>query len=265
MTYVNRGFQMPPISNPRPRPTFSSSAEAHQLSRSNRLYSKTIAGPTFCPYDPLEFRREGPDRSKQLLEAHYGCLMSIWTKSLNSAGYDLPRGPLYLVDKNFTTPCGRNGKEDVDINQIAGYYCSGNMAIYMNYLMKGFYLPNGLQSYDHEIVLAHEIGHHVQARSGILGASWHLQFQLSGEAALVENRRRELQAQCFAGMALASLAHSYGITPDELPAIFKNESSRTDSTHGNTRSVGLWFRAGFESGGQIGRCNTFAASTHDVA
>ena len=49
--------------------------------------------------------------------------MSIWTKALHSAGYDLPRGPLYLVDKNFTTPCGRNGKEDVDINQIAGYYC----------------------------------------------------------------------------------------------------------------------------------------------
>ncbi|MDO5287411.1 MAG: neutral zinc metallopeptidase, partial [Actinomycetia bacterium] len=251
---------------PIPWPSFKNQTEAEQLSRRNRLYRQTTAGPVSCPYDPIDFQRDGTTRSRQLLEATYACLMPIWASALSQAGYDLPRGPLYLVDQDFTTPCGRTrAGEVVKIDTTAGYYCSQNMAIYMNVKVPGRYLPHGVRTYSTEIVLAHELGHHIQARAGILNASWGIQYQLKGEPALVENRRRELQAQCFAGMALAAMAHSYGITPEEMAVLQERESRRSDATHGTPRSIGLWTRAGLEAGGQIGRCNTFAAAPSDVA
>ena len=188
--------------------------------------------------------------------------MPIWTSALSQAGYDLPRGPLYLVDQDFATPCGT---ETVKINTIGGYYCSENMTVYMSAKDSPRYLRNGMRTYNTEINLAHEVGHHIQARAGILNASWGIQYQLKGEPALVENRRRELQAQCFAGMALAAMAHSYGITPEEMAQIEENEASLPTPEHGNPRSLRLWFRTGLEAGGQIGRCNTFAAAPSDVA
>ncbi len=258
--YASEGYQSKPISSPVPWRDPQSISQARTWSRNSVLYSKGVDGPIWCPHDPLT-ANDSPAVVTDRMTKTVDCLMALWEGSMANSGFDLPRPPVYLVDKPFTTACGR-----VDPQDFAGYYCTASMALFISYPVVTSRRYDGLTTYVNEVTLAHEFGHHIQARAGIMQGSWVLQNQLSGAAALEENRRRELQAQCFAGMAIAAFAHSYGLNDDDFATILKTESGRTGaSTHGNSRSMALWWQTAMGAQGAVVRCNTFAAASSDVA
>jgi len=71
-----------------------------------------------------------------------------------------------------------------------------------------------------EVIVAHEFGHAVQARTGILSAA----HGLSDAATTTTDsnqwsRRTELQADCFAGLFIRSVSKSAGISQQDLDNI----------------------------------------------
>lgn len=175
------------------------------------------------------------------------------------AGDVLTTPVLYIVgDGVIETPCGQ-------IGGYAGFYCSSNQAIYMvRKYSETRYNSDGWLSYGVERTFAHEFGHHVQAMTGLMWASWTVQFQLSGEEALLENRRRELQAQCISGLSFASLGRGLGLTESDRDLFWYGEHRWADNTHGTSEHQAQWFWQGFNNLA-ISSCNTWNAPPADLS
>ncbi len=149
-------------------------------------------------------------------------------------------------------PCG-------NYDHFAGMYCTSNQAIYINLdVHESDYNADDWLTYSIETTLSHEMAHHVQARTGILWASWWYQSTLSGDAALLENRRLELQAQCFHGLAFNALAIGLGVTAADRDFFWRYEHRWADSTHGTSEHQAEWFWTGLNNMDRIGpACNTY--------
>ena len=116
-------------------------------------------------------------------------------------------------------------------------------------------------------VLAHEYGHHVQDMSGILLAESRREKTAGRdtEAGLELSRRLELQANCFAGMFLASVAGRGSITKSMAAtgaAAFADGGGEKD--HGTAPNQGRWAQIGYQQN-KTAACNTWAAPQGDVS
>ena len=123
-------------------------------------------------------------------------------------------------------------------------------------------------------VIAHEFGHALQARTGILISAKALGQNSNDEKTdLLYSRRLETQADCFSGMYIRSVSQSLGINQSDLAGIedtYKavgDDSVTGDSTvlgnHGLARSRVFWGDAGIGNA-QISACNTFTAPANQV-
>ncbi|WP_165633614.1 neutral zinc metallopeptidase [Actinopolyspora sp. BKK1] len=118
----------------------------------------------------------------------------------------------------------------------------------------------------HLVLLAHEYGHHVQRLSGILRASAERADESaeSSPASLRVTRRKELQAECFAGMFVARavedglLDRRRGVRLVETPG-----SAKMADTHGSPANQRRWRKAGFREG-STSACATWTASNDAV-
>jgi predicted metalloprotease len=113
--------------------------------------------------------------------------------------------------------------------------------------------------------VAHEYGHHVQNLSGILAASWKLQYEKSGNAALEENRRREIQATCFGNVFLGANKSSYpigGVLKAQLSYLHSHQGDEygPQPDHGSREIIPYWANRGYNSRNP-GACNTFTAAS----
>ncbi|WP_307849642.1 neutral zinc metallopeptidase [Qaidamihabitans albus] len=199
-------------------------------------------------------------RLRGFYEAALGCLDEAWRPVLEGAGATFDDAELDLRPDGGGE-CGDMPGED----EATAFYCGSDETIYMpsdrllDYL--GLYRPA------HLAVLAHEYGHHVQYLSGMLEA---VARELRGvEQAAPEEleltRRIELQANCFAGLFLASAA-GRGSVPraqaEEAVADFRN--SVDSETHGTLENQLRWAHAGFEAN-STAACNTWDAPAAEVA
>jgi predicted metalloprotease len=118
-------------------------------------------------------------------------------------------------------------------------------------------------------VLAHSVGHHIAAQSGLAGRVEN-QRAVSDEPARAQlTLREELQADCYAGV-WAHHSRLYGHTrPDEIEAaqsaaaLLGSERADTGGLvvpetfgHGTATQRSQWFRRGFDSG-NLDDCNAF--------
>jgi predicted metalloprotease len=121
-----------------------------------------------------------------------------------------------------------------------------------------------------DVVMAHEFGHALQARTGILISSHALGQNSGSEATQLEmSRRLETQADCFAGMFTRAVSESWGIQPSDVPGIQATFAAVGDDTltrnpnvvgnHGLARSRQYWGDAGLGTSA-VGECNTFTAN-----
>jgi hypothetical protein len=222
------------------------------------------ASPLFSAPAPPPIECELPELATTPgeLDAYYrmgiACLDKAWKPVLTAAGLPF-RSPGLNIDDNPRTKCGfAPGKQEA-----TAFYCERDKVIYMprDRLMR----DAGDATAFHLAVLAHEYGHHVQALAGILSVA-HERERAADEAEFLEvSRRTELQANCFAGVFLASVSGrgSLGADLAEESVQSFEETSATD-THGSRKNQLAWATAGFK-GKTSGSCNTWLAPPAEVA
>lgn len=256
-TYANDGYD-PPIRTVSTAPSPSGLSQAKRWRTSNTLYAWSVATPVRCARDPMRIGEMSLAAQQAAYTAFVGCLMRVWKTPVEKGGDSLPRPPVYMFTGSFSTPCGR-----ISARNLGGLYCSG--AVYINGTMDTRYNARGQVTYYGEEMVAHEFGHHVQARTGILAGSWQYQYTLRGAAADVEETRREVQAECLAAMALAATRTSTGLTSDDVSAVIAERRAAAGGlpNHGTADTVERWLKAGFSSA-RVSSCNTFGAPASQV-
>lgn len=250
--------------NPPPLPQPQTWDEAEQWLQANAIYDQD-ATPSNCAIaridDPQPPALEVMDRH---LNHTMDCLMQVWTAPATAAGFVLPRPPVRSYDQPITTACGTSPSMD----QAAAFYCPGDQRVFyaIDRSRPLFYRT----SLEIDNTLAHEFGHALQGRTGIIAAT--TAFENTAETedeALEYSRRTELQADCFGGIAMNALSEATGLTAGERELLQQDNYSRGDRdgyprTHGKPENGLRWVTTGLESL-RAGICNTYVASSEDVA
>lgn len=153
------------------------------------------------------------------------------------------------------------------------FYCPGDHKVYFDLsffeaLARQYGAPGDFaQAY----VVAHEVGHHVQALTGIsqrVSAARQRSNETEGNALSV---RQELQADCYAGVWGHFAARKQMLDPDDVEEGLRAAAAIGDDTlqrqsqgrvvpesftHGSSAQRVEWFRRGLASG-RIADCDTF--------
>ena len=122
-------------------------------------------------------------------------------------------------------------------------------------------------------VVAHEIGHHVQDKLGILGKANELRAKFGAAQANAISVRTDLQVDCLAGIWGKEVGSRFGvIQPGDFEEAVNaahqigDDTLQKDAgrvprpetfTHGTSAQRMYWFEAGLKSG-QIADCDTFS-------
>jgi predicted metalloprotease len=206
--------------------------------------------------------------AKSFFDSVTPCLDRAWGVAVRAAGLEY-RPPTVFVPSGtkLSSPCG---SVDLTTENVAAFYCGSNEGLYMP--------PKGLQvdEYGNKPVIylsvfAHEYGHHVQMVTGILSAQLLLQRQYgrTTDRALEVARRKELQAQCMSGLFIKSVSDTGGqFTSADYRTAYEDQTrgDRPGSVrdHGTYAHAQSWWDTGYKSN-LLARCNTWAASSADVA
>lgn len=212
---------------------------------------------------PVTCQLPAISRDAEKLRVYYqaaiGCLDQAWQPVLERVNepFSSPR----LEIKAGKSLCGEAPSAD----EATAYYCSGGKVIFMptDRLLD----QAGLSQASHLAVLAHEYGHHVQALSGILNAAYDKgeKFGKDSPEKLELTRRAELQANCFSGMFIASVAGHGSVTTKLARAAADSfRDTVADNTHGTVKHQVAWGRAGFDKN-QTAACNTWRVPAAEVS
>jgi predicted metalloprotease len=180
--------------------------------------------------------------------------------------------PILVLFTNATpSACG------LGQSAMGPFYCPADQKVYLDLsffhdLSRRFGAPGDFaQAY----VIAHEVGHHVQAMLGLSGPSNSMDARVNEEQANARSVRVELQADCFAGVwghyaagrnllepgdAEEGLNAAAAIGDDRLQRRSQGYVVPESFTHGSSAQRTNWLKRGLESG-RIEACDTFA-STH---
>lgn len=249
---------------PSPTPTGSNTAAADKVVNSSNLYAVGLLAPSKCPEPPFVPTSYG------LAQNYYNrllaCVNATWVPAMKKIRVKY-RGPKVSVyNGKVASPCGVQ-------RSVRAAYCGANETIYMPYSVDArAYRSDAV--YARALMLstfAHEYGHHIQKRTGILTASLERAQNMNAAQKLEESRRRELQASC---LGAAYLGINSAFIPITGPLLLRyrflishtgDEYSRPRvHDHGNTASNYQWNIAGFNTK-RPGSCNTFKAGQSRVA
>jgi uncharacterized protein len=191
-------------------------------------------------------------------------LQSTWSQLL--PGYRNAR--LVLFRDATHSACGTGQSE------MGPFYCPGDQKVYVDLSFYGdlrsrFGAPGDFaQAY----VLAHEIGHHVQALTGV-EQQVRGEQRAAGQSANALSVRMELQADCFAGVWGHHAARRDVLEPGDVEEGLRAAAAIGDDriqkmsgrgvhpesfTHGSSEQRVTWLRRGLDSGNPE-VCNTFEA------
>lgn len=261
----------PPDRNPSELPTPDTYAEATAWLKQNPVYREAPAIPTDCALPEIDMTRASGAALESHLNELTACLVKVWKAPLAAAGFELPRPPVTVYNGSVTTKCGR-------LDDINAVYCSADQQIYYaKQLWKIFPAQQQRDRFVVETILAHEFGHTIQARTGILISSmaWEQRAEEedSSSAANVYSRRLEVQADCLSGMFSQAVAQSSGLSAAELANLRKviynlgddvlTGQAGYDGDHGSGKARQTWFGTG-QTGTSIAACNTYTASQKAV-
>nr|WP_239063190.1 neutral zinc metallopeptidase [Streptomyces sp. SID13031] len=197
------------------------------------------------------------------------CLDLSWARQIALAGYKFEApSMLYWSGTSVSNPCGSGAV-------AVPFYCSANHMMYMkvdNFVKTYNQYPSAEDKayarmwYSRSI--AHEYGHAMQSVTGILEASYDLQYELNSSAdRLRQTRRMELQANCFAGVFLAANKRSYPVNGLMLKVwnqwVVTAGDKPEQGDHGSVASQARFMGRSFITGNPAS-CNTFAASPRSV-
>lgn len=192
-----------------------------------------------------------------------------WEDIFRRTGNTYRKPTLVLYSGRTQTACGAGG------SATGPFYCPADEKLYIDLsffrvLKERFRAPGDFaQAY----VIAHEVGHHVQKLTGVMGRIDAARSRGGAEA----NRmmvRLELQADCYAGVwghfardfrglveagdIDEALAAATAIGDDRLQQQSQGHVVPDSFTHGTSAQRVRWFKRGLETGNP-GSCDTFAA------
>ena len=208
------------------------------------------------------------DETKEMVARVLGDTEDVWGAVFKTQGsrYDAPK--LVLFRGATQSACGRAS------TAVGPFYCPASREVYLdtaffNDLTRRFGAPGDFaQAY----VVAHEVGHHVQNLTGVMG-----QFDKAAQRTDARGRnalsvRLELQADCFAGVwghfaqkrnllepgdVDEGLRAASAVGDDRIQHATQGRVVPESFTHGSAEQRVQWFRRGFESG-KPESCDTFA-------
>ncbi len=194
----------------------------------------------------------------------------VWNRVFQSFGQTYKEPKLVLFERGVRTACG------VGMSQMGPFYCPLDEKIYIDLafyeeLKRRFNAPGDFaQAY----VVAHEVGHHVQALLGIAEKVQAMKQRMDERSANRLQVRMELQADCLAGV-WANLNHQLNnrLEPGDIEEGLRAANAIGDDmiqkkmqgyvvpdsfTHGTAEQRMRWFTIGYKSG-QMQTCDTFNA------
>ncbi|GAA2179902.1 hypothetical protein GCM10009785_08560 [Brooklawnia cerclae] len=267
--YQNESYQVPaPDLSPPDLPVPDTYEEASEWLTDNAVYDQSVAEPVRCDAAPIDLT----SASDAQLEAHFneltGCLMRVFAPALESAGFEAVRPSVTVYSSPIQTKCGT-----MDTQNAA--YCGGDQQVYYATDLPDI-IPANLQRVDYvvESIIAHEFGHAIQARTGMLISESAWEGRSDESDALSLSRRLEVQADCFAGEFIDSVGYSVGVDEagsQEISELFYaigddqlSGDPTIEGNHGHGDSRQLWFTRGTQNT-SLGTCNTFVAAEDEVA
>ena len=192
----------------------------------------------------------------------------VWTDVFREAGQTYEAPKLVLFRGSWPTACGQGQAA------MGPFYCPNDAKVYIDLsfydLMRTQLGAPG--EFAQAYVIAHEVGHHVQAQLGIMDKVDALRQRASQTQANALSVRVELQADCFAGAwaKRAQQEQGWRLEPGDIETALNAASKIGDDalqrksqgtvvpesfTHGSSAQRVSWFKRGFESGAVV-QCNT---------
>ena len=213
----------------------------------------------------------GEDPAYEFIAAILGETEDVWTMLFAARGarYEPPR--LVLFSGHVDSACGSASAA------VGPFYCPADRQVYIDlvfFRQMEAHLGGG-GAFAEAYVIAHEVGHHIQALTGVSQQVQDARRRgenIAGADGLLV--RQELQADCYAGAwAHHAQARHDWLEPGDIEAALNTASAIGDDrlqrrsqgtvvpdafTHGTSAQRVRWFRAGFDAGDPE-QCDTFAA------
>nr|WP_240778107.1 neutral zinc metallopeptidase [Nonomuraea basaltis] len=195
------------------------------------------------------------------------CMDRAWQPILERQGIRFSPPGYAIAAKRGRGACG----DYPSAGSMVPYYCPRNNTIYAS--TSAMATGNGNARGYGEIInwhggiismMAHEYGHHVQNITGLMNSWWRSTLDSSSQSGkLALSRRLELQATCFGGMWMRSVAASYPISTGDRSRLFWFYGQVGDypgypRDHGTPANNNRWFRQGWEKSKAF-QCNTWLA------
>lgn len=196
----------------------------------------------------------------------------VWASILPAqAGVDYVAPQLVMFSGIDSSACGTAQ------SAMGPFYCPNDRTVYLD---TDFFRTMQTRmdaggDFAFAYVIAHEVGHHVQNRLGILGQTMQARQQSSQADANRISVMTELQADCFAGIWARQANEMFGtlqpgdieeamnaaaaVGDDRLMEKAGRAPMRDSFTHGSSAERQEWFDRGFNSG-ELAQCNTFKAA-----
>jgi uncharacterized protein len=262
--YQNDNYRVPPANtNPPPIPIPETYEQAEQWITQSRFYGQAVPVPVRCNSQPINVTTASDAQLKAHFDGLMECLVRVWEPPVTNAGFIIVRPSVTIYGEELTTKCGKSG--------VNAFYCTADQQVYYSNLLPEALPAVKKNKWTADIVMAHEFGHALQGRTGIL-ISAHALGQNSGDEAtdLQYTRRLETQADCFSGMFIRAVSQSMGVEQQDLDGILAIYHAIGDDTlsgkpdvvgnHGLARSRQYWGTKGLSTS-NIGECNTFVVSS----
>jgi len=221
--------------------------------------------------EPAPSRQAAPGNDERF--AFAGVILAeteaVWTDIFAAGGGRYPEPTLVVFRGGVESACG-------SASSASGpFYCPSDRRIYLD---TEFFDELGRRfgasgDFPAAYVIAHEVGHHVQAVLGALDTVHRRQQGLGRAATNALQVRVELQADCYAGVWAHHAERTAGLLDagdieEGLRAaaaigddrLQRNAGRRVDPdsfTHGSSDQRRTWFQRGYRSGSP-GACDTFA-------
>ncbi|MCC6609266.1 MAG: zinc metallopeptidase [Burkholderiales bacterium] len=209
------------------------------------------------------------DEQADFVRAVVGDTEDTWRGVLAAGGRQYQEPRLVLYRGQVASACGFASAA------VGPFYCPGDRNVYLDLeffdeLAQRFGAPG---EFARAYVVAHEVGHHVQALLGVSDQVVRERKRRSPVEANALSVRQELQADCFAGVwghyaarrglvdtrdIEAGLRAAAAIGDDRLQRRAQGYVVPEAFTHGSSEQRVHWFRRGLESG-DVGACDTFGA------
>ncbi len=214
---------------------------------------------------------EGADDYEVFVSTVLGSTDETWASIFSAWNLTYAQPQLVLFRNSTQSACGGA------TSAVGPHYCPVDETIYIDETFFDELTTRfGAQGGDvaEAYVIAHEVGHHVQKRLGIMEEVQRAQQSASSQAEANDlSIRLELQADCFAGVWAYSIRDAGVFLPNEIREAVDAAAAVGDDriqervtgqvnpetwTHGSSDQRVAWFTQGWENG-DPSVCNPFEA------